>query len=95
VLGTATASVALTADDQANVATTFTFPSTPVTQGSTVAFAIAQVSGPTDGVAFYSVPNLGDPSCPVVQTNGTEPPLSTFRRQGVHVTIEGAAPVIP
>jgi hypothetical protein len=94
VLGTATASVTLTNNDQANVATAFTFPTVAVTPGSTVTFSIAQVAGPAGGVTFYSVPRLGDATCPVVQTNGTEPPLSTFRRQGVHVTIE-TAPVIP
>ena len=89
ILGTATATVTLTANDLANVATTFTFPSPAVTKGSTVTFSLALVSGPGGGVVFYSVPALGDATCPVVQTNGTNPPLDTFRRQGVHVKIEG------
>jgi len=92
MLGTATASVTLTANDQANVATTFVYEAVAVEPGSTVTFAIAQVAGPTGGAAFYSVADLGDPTCPVIQTDGTTPPLDTFRRQGVRVTIEGALP---
>ena len=95
VLGTATATATLTADILANVATTFRFSPTAVTEGSTVTFAIAELSGPAGGVVFYSVP-VNDPACPVVQTNGTTPPLDSNRRQGVHVKIEGgaAAPII-
>ena len=85
--------VTLTADDQANVATTFTFPSSPVTQGSTVAFTVRTINGPSGGIVFYSVP-VDDASCPVTQTNDTTPPLSTFRRHGVNVQIEGAGPII-
>ncbi len=95
VLGTAAATVTLTANDLANVATTFTFPSPAVTQGSTVTFAIAQTAGPTGAEVFYAVPPTGNPACPVVQTNGTTPPLDTFRRQGVNVKIEGGTPVTP
>lgn len=91
LLGTATASVTLTADDQANVATTFGFEGLAVTPGTTVTFAIAQVAGP-GGSVFYSVADLEDPTCPVIQTDGTTPPLDTFRRQGVQVTIEGSLP---
>lgn len=86
--------VTLTADDQANVAVTFQFNSAPVTSGSTVAFVIQQINGPTGGVTFYSVP-VDDPGCPIVQTNDTTPPLSTFRRHGVNVQIQGAGPVAP
>jgi len=92
VLGTATATATLTADILANVATTFRFSPTAVTEGSTVTFAIGELSGPAGGVVFYSVP-VNDPACPVVQTNGTTPPLDSNRRQGVHVKIEGGAPI--
>ncbi len=95
MLGTAAATVTLTANDLANVATTFTFPSPAVTQGSTVTFAVAQTAGPTGAEVFYAVPPTGNPACPVVQTNGTTPPLDTFRRQGVNVKIEGGTPVTP
>jgi hypothetical protein len=97
VLGTARATVTLTANDQANVATIFTFPSPAVTQGSTVTFTIAQTAGPSGAEVFYAVPGAlptGDPNCPVVETEGTTPPLDIVRRQGVNVKIEGGAPLI-
>lgn len=92
LLGIASATVTLTANDQANVATVFTFPSPTVTQGSTVTFTIVQTAGPAGAQVFYAVPGAlptGDPNCPVVETEGTSPPLDTFRRQGVNVKIEG------
>jgi hypothetical protein len=94
VLDTARTSVTLTADDQANVPATFVFNNVPVAAGSTVAFSLAIVDGPST-VVFYSVPSQGDPNCPVVQTNGTTPPLDSFRRQGVGILITGFAPPIP
>jgi hypothetical protein len=72
------------------VQTAFAFSDAEVTEGTTVTFALTQVSGPSD-IVFYSVPG-DNPSCPVIQTNGTEPPLSTMRRNGVKITIEGGQP---
>ena len=92
VIGSDSETVTLTADDQANVATTFTFPSSAVKAGTTVAFTITRIAGP-NAVVFYSVP-VDDASCPVTQTNDTTSPLSTFRRHGVNVQIEGAGPII-
>jgi hypothetical protein len=93
VIGTATTNVTLTADDQANVPATFQFGGAAVAQGSTVTFALEIVE--PSGVVFYSVPDLGSESCPVIQTNGTTPPLDTFRRNGVGIVITGAAPTPP
>lgn len=67
---------------------TFQFGGLPVSQGSTVTFA-QSASGPV----FFDVGNgpLGDPSfsdCPgVVETEGTLPPLDTFRRASVGLII--------
>lgn len=94
VIGTASTDVTLTANDQANVPATFQFGGVAVTQNSTVTFALEIVAGPS-GVVFYSVPNLGSESCPVIQTNGTSPPLDSFRRNGVGIVITGAAPIVP
>ncbi len=94
ILATAAATVTLTSDGNANVATTFVFPSPGVTSGTTVTFAIVETGGPTGATVFYAVPPNGNPDCPVVETEGTTPPLDTFRRQGVNVKIEGATPVI-
>ncbi len=86
-----TETVTVPGDRFTNVATTFTFPSAAVTQGSTVTFTIQKIAGPND-VVFYSVP-VDDLSCPVTQTEDTTAPLSTFRRHGVNVQIQGAAPI--
>ena len=94
VIGTATTDVTLTADDQANLPATFQFGGVAVAQNSTVTFALEFVEGPS-GALFYSVPDLGSESCPVIQTNGTTPPLDTFRRNGVGIVITGAAPTPP
>lgn len=91
VLGTASASVELTDNDTINVATTFTFAAVAVEPASTVTFSIAQIAGPTTASVFYSVPRVDDAACPVIQTEGTTPPLDRQRRRGVHVKLEGAA----
>jgi hypothetical protein len=65
----------------------FQFPSAPVTEGVLLTFAMQTDSGP-DGSRYYDVPG-DNPDCPFVETNGTEPPLSTFRRQGVRATLYG------
>lgn len=85
LLGTDTAAVTLSGSISANQLTIFEFPGVTVSAGTTVTFALQQVSGPTSNV-FYAVP-ASDPSCPVVQTEDTSPPLSTFRRNGVEIRI--------
>jgi hypothetical protein len=80
------------------VSTTFPFRNPAIAEGSLVTFAVTMVSGPADAQVLYGVVGSfeGDPSCPIIETNGTEPPLSTFRRQGIVATIAGGArpPVI-
>jgi len=88
VLGTSTATVALSGSVTDSQPVTFTFPSLPVARGSRVCFALKVVSGPTTDV-YYDV---GDGTCAqVIQTNDTTPPLSTFRRVGVCLEITGAS----
>jgi hypothetical protein len=91
LVGADTVAVAL-AGGMSETAATFTFPSPAIVAGDTVAFALSQISGPAGPgfEVFYSVPATGDANCPIVQTNGTTPPLDTFRRQGVKVRIFGA-----
>ena len=96
VVGTSRVSVAL--DGQSTpVLTTFGFRDPVVPQGSLVTFSITLVSGPANSVTFYNVPTPDDESCPIVETEGTAPPLSSFRRQGIFATIVGGVtpPVIP
>ena len=82
LLGTDTAAVTLSGNIFDRQLTTFVFPGVTVAAGTTVTFAIQQVSGPTSTV-FYAVPTPDNPSCPVLETEDTIPPLSTFRRNGV------------
>jgi hypothetical protein len=90
VIGTATAVVTLPANRNLFVQGTFDFSNAAVAPGTTVTFALAQVSGPSTTV-FYEVPSAGNAACSVVQTNGTEAPLSTVRRNGVEVRLFGTA----
>lgn len=75
VLGTSTASVTLTNIDTQFFPIVYTFPSSAVTPGSTVAFTTSLVSG-AGGLVFAETTTGG--SCPgVVETVDTTPPLSS------------------
>lgn len=82
--GTATMNVGL---DGTRTLGAFRWPSATVPQNSTVAFSMTQVSGP--GTLYYSVYQSfdGDASCPLMETNGTTPPLDTDRRRGVEAIL--------
>lgn len=68
---------------------TFDFGNAPVSTGETVTFELSQTGGP-DVSVFYGVPGFGGaPGCPVIQTNGTDAPLDTERREGVKIQIRG------
>lgn len=101
VIGTARASVVLSADDRANVLTPFSFGPNRIASGSTVAFQMTQIEGPGSEVFFAtSSCGLGDTncetSCPVIETEDavSSPgnPLDTFRRKGIGVQIIGPPP---
>jgi len=64
----------------------FDFGRIPVALGTQVTFAIAQLSGPGD--TFYQVEF--EPGCPIVQTNGTSPPLDSQRREGIYALVFGS-----
>ena len=67
----------------------FDFVSVYVPNGTTVTFSQSLVSGPVGGAAYFDTGTclLGDQTCStcpnVVETEGTTPPLSTFRRGSV------------
>ena len=69
-------------------AVTFNFPSIRIRENSRVCFILTIVSGP-DTALYYGVgPTTG--GCPtVIETEGTTPPLDTFRRNGVLLTLTG------
>ena len=88
VLATATASFTLSTAYPQNQAVTFVFPSVRITEGSRVCFILSLRSSPA-GNLYYSVPGLTGGCTSVIQTDGTNPPLSTFRRNGVNLVING------
>lgn len=65
----------------------FDFGNAPVTEGEIVTFELGLVSG-AGGSVFYGT-GTGMSDTGVTQTNGTTPPLDSFRRDGIAVTITG------
>jgi hypothetical protein len=90
ILGTSQVTVALPADPDGNVEAQFAFSSVEISPGSTVAFEFTLVSGA--GPVVYAT-GSNTPSCPVIQTNGTTPPLDSFRRDGIRIQVHGAGEV--
>lgn len=76
----------------------FEFDAAAVPPGSTVTFALELLDAP--GFVFYDVGpcDSPEPGCEerctgqVVQTNGTEPPLDSFRRDSVGIRVYEAPP---
>jgi len=86
VIGTAVASVVVPTAPPASSAV-FNFSNAPVVPGSTVTFTLTLNAG-----ALPVRYDTGVGPCPgVTQTNGTTPPLDTFRRDSVGLVITGAA----
>ena len=88
ILGSSTVSFTLAGAYPQNRATTFTFPSIRITEGSRVCFIISLRASPA-GDLYYSVPDFASGCTSVIETEGTTPPLSTFRRNGVNLLING------
>ena len=86
VLGTSTATVSMDGIATNFVNVTFPFPSVAMSKGSVVCFALAVVSGPASSVYY----NVGGGCTNVIETTGTTPPLSVFRRYGVYLQLTGA-----
>ncbi len=97
LIGTSTATATLNGIDTEGHAVSFLFPSLQVPRGSLVTFTLNYVSRPGEAIAFYNVQTSSE-ACPVVETEDTTPPLSTFRRNGISIGLYGAAappPPIP
>lgn len=71
---------------------TFDFGNKLVTEGSVVAFVMAQRGGP--GTLFYET-NTSNAGCLVVETESTVPPLDTLRNIGIVIHLTGAAEYAP
>ncbi len=71
-------SLFIDSDSEPPTLASFVFPEVVVPYGSTVTFSMGVVQG--DGYVYYEV--LTDtPNCPIIETNGTTPPLDTERRR--------------
>jgi MYXO-CTERM domain-containing protein len=70
---------------------TFDFAGAPVVPGSTIAFTVSATSD-AGIVSIFQV--TGTAPCPVVETNDSTPPLSTFRRESMGVIITTRAPTV-
>lgn len=66
----------------------FNFPSVRIREGSRVCFIMTITSGPSTAL-YYSVGPSSGGCTTVVETEGTTPPLDTFRRYGVELTLTG------
>jgi hypothetical protein len=93
VIGIAETTIGLPGTFGDNVQTAFLFPSPAVAPGSTVAFTITQVGGPVASL-FYAIPSATpEPDCgQIVETDDTTPPLSSARRAGMGMIVQGRAP---
>lgn len=93
LVGTATRLAIL--PTSSNAAITFTFGSPDIVPGTRVCFILtASTSTDPDATVYYEVPDFSG-GCPeVIQTTGTNPPLSSHRRDGVRVTITGKATLV-
>ncbi|MCL5097106.1 MAG: right-handed parallel beta-helix repeat-containing protein [Candidatus Omnitrophica bacterium] len=89
ILGTDTVSIFLNGSTEENRAVLFSFPSIAIATGSRVCFALSLVSVPAGAEVYYSVPDRTNGCTEVIQTEGTTPPLDSFRRNGVNLVITG------
>lgn len=87
ILGSDSATVTILGANPQNVPVTFTFPSVRIAEGSRVCFALSHRSGP--GRIYFSVGPVSGGCTSVVETEGTNPPIDTFRRYGVNLVING------
>jgi parallel beta-helix repeat protein len=67
---------------------TFEFPLPRITKGSTVCFIVSLISGPSETL-YYSVPGFTGGNTNIIETDGTDGPLDTFRRFGVKIVVIG------
>lgn len=88
VLGASTATFSLNAGYPQDKVVTFPFPSVRITKGSRICFALSVVA-PAGGSLYYSVADTTGGCTSVIQTDGTTPPIDTFRRNGVNLVLNG------
>ena len=84
VVATAQATAEMSGDPYDTVLVPFVFGSVTVSPGTLLTFAMVKLAG--TGIPYF---DAGVPSCPIIETGGTTPPLDTFRRDGVRTIIRG------
>ena len=88
VLGSSQATVVLDGTTTQTQSISFFFASPAIVNGSTVAFVTQLVNGPAGAGVYYAVGDCSgpNPQCDdVFETEGTTPPLDTFRRNGMGI----------
>ena len=91
IVGTASSYVFLNAYPS-SIPVVFDFSNIPMIIGSTIAFKLTVDTGPITTFNYDTNGNyagLTGSSIGIVQTNGTTPPLDTFRRDGIAIILEG------
>jgi hypothetical protein len=89
LIGVGRAEVELSDDYQDNREATFLFPLPVINSDSVVTFTLQLVSGPSETV-YYATNTCGESclsTCPIIETEGTVPPLDTFRRFGMSANV--------
>jgi hypothetical protein len=90
LLGTAAVTIAAASTDFQSV--TFDYGTITVSQGTPIAFVGAVVSEPA-GAGKVLMQIVTEPRCRLTETNGTDAPLSSFRRGGIAAIINGDAAI--
>lgn len=88
ILGKSTMAFNLSSGHPLSKTVTFPFPSVRIAKGSRVCFTLTLVESPGTSL-YYAVPGTTGGCTTVIQTDGTRPPLDTFRRNGVGLVITG------
>lgn len=91
-LGTATASPNVSASTLGFQPVTFDFGTVSIPQGSTVTFETKTLSEPPGVTVLPQFQTMTSPVCAIIETQDFAAPLSTFRHNGVAVTITGDPP---
>jgi hypothetical protein len=86
IIGEADATVTLTADTDELWPADFDFADPAATPHAVIAFSMEPLDGPA--IPLYGI-ETDNGDCPIVETQGTTPPLDTWRRDGVRIRILG------
>jgi len=87
------ANIYLTGNSVDKMLTTFNFLSKPIQMNSIVTFAISKISG--SGKCYYAIEGeysvIPQEDILVIETEGTTPPLDTFKHYGIAIRVYGCA----